>query len=41
MSNNFKGKEAIAKLENYGEDSADDHENLFLTVSNMSEGKIT
>ena len=36
----FKGKEAIAKLENYGEDSADDHENLFLTIINMSKGKM-
>jgi len=36
----FKRKEAIAKLENYGEDSADDHENLFLTIINMSKGKM-
>ena len=36
----FKGKEAIAKLKNYGEDSANDHENLFLTIINKSKGKM-
>ncbi len=36
----FKGKDAIAKLINYGEDSASDHENLFLTIINKSKGKM-
>ena len=36
----FKGKEAIAKLKNYGEDSANDHENLFLSIINKYKGKL-
>ncbi|MBO7451461.1 MAG: AAA family ATPase [Clostridiales bacterium] len=36
----FKGKEAIAKIKSYGEDSANDHENLFLTIINKSKGKM-
>lgn len=36
----FKGKDAIAKLENYGEDSANDHENLFLSIINKNKGKM-
>lgn len=36
----FKGKEAIAKLHNYGEDSANDHENLFLSIINKNKGKL-
>lgn len=36
----FKGKDAIAKVKNYGEDSANDHENLFLTIINRSKGKM-
>lgn len=40
IGNFFKDKEAIAKLTNYGEDSAGDHENLFLTIINKSKGKM-
>ncbi|SFK53181.1 hypothetical protein SAMN05216390_101486 [Lachnospiraceae bacterium KH1T2] len=36
----FRKKEAIAKIVNYGEDSACDHENLFLTIINKSKGKM-
>ena len=36
----FKGKDAISKLDNYGEDSVNDHENLFLTIINKSKGKM-
>ena len=36
----FRGKDAIAKLENYGEDSASDHENLFLTIINKNKNKM-
>ena len=36
----FKGKDAISKLVNYGEDSVNDHENLFLTIINQSKGKM-
>lgn len=36
----FKKKDSISKLLNYGEDSADDHENLFLTIINKSKGKM-
>ncbi len=36
----FKGKDAIAKLKNYGEDSVNDQENLFLTIINKSKGKM-
>ena len=36
----FRGKEAIAKIKSYGEDSANDHENLFLTIINKSKGKM-
>ena len=36
----FKGKDAISKITNYGEDSANDHENLFLTIINKSKGKM-
>lgn len=40
IGNYFKGKDAIAKVKNYGEDSADDHENLFLTIVNKNKGKM-
>lgn len=40
VGNFFKNKEAIAKLKSYGEDSAADHENLFLTIINHSKGKM-
>lgn len=40
VGNYFKIKEAIAKLSNYGEDSADDHENLFLKIINKNKGKM-
>ena len=36
----FKGKDAIAKIKSYGEDSVSDHENLFLTIINKSKGKM-
>lgn len=36
----FKGKEARAKIASYGEDSANDPENLFLTIINKSKGKM-
>ena len=36
----FKGKDAIAKIKSYGEDSVGDHENLFLTIINKSKGKM-
>ncbi len=36
----FKGKEATSKIKSYGEDSASDHENLFLTIINKSKGKM-
>lgn len=36
----FREKEAISKINNYGEDSANDHENLFLTIINKSKGKM-
>lgn len=36
----FKGKEATSKIRSYGEDSASDHENLFLTIINKSKGKM-
>ncbi len=36
----FKGKDAISKIENYGEDSSGDHEFLFLTIINKSKGKM-
>lgn len=36
----FKGKDAINKLYNYGEDSVGDYENLFLTIINKSKGKM-
>ena len=36
----FRGKDAIAKLDNYGEDSASDHENLFLSIINKNKGKM-
>ncbi|MBQ6105328.1 MAG: AAA family ATPase [Lachnospiraceae bacterium] len=36
----FKGKEAVAKIRSYGEDSAGDHESLFLTIINKSKGKM-
>ncbi len=38
--NFFKNKDAIAKLEFYGEDSVADQENLFLTIINRSKGKM-
>jgi hypothetical protein len=38
--NYFKGKEAIAKIKSYGEDSSNDHETLFLTIINKSKGKM-
>ena len=40
VGNYFKNKDAISKLESYGEDSAADHENLFLTIINRSKGKM-
>ena len=40
VGESFKGKETIAKLKNYGEDSIDDHEHLFLTIINMGKGKM-
>lgn len=36
----FKGKDARAKIQTYGEDSANDPENLFLTIINKSKGKM-
>lgn len=36
----FKGKDVRAKLQMYGEDSAGDHETLFLTIINKSKGKM-
>ena len=36
----FKQSDAIAKLNNYGEDSAADHEELFLTIINRNKGKM-
>lgn len=36
----FKGKDAISKLENYGNDSASDYENLFLSIINKNKGKM-
>ena len=36
----FRGKDAIAKLYNYGEDSVSDHENLFLSIINKSKGRM-
>lgn len=36
----FKGKDAIAKIKSYGEDSVGDHETLFLTIINKSKGKM-
>lgn len=36
----FRGKEAVSKIKTYGEDSASDHENLFLTIINRSKGKM-
>ncbi len=36
----FKQRAAIAKLSNYGEDSAGDHETLFITIINKSKGKM-
>lgn len=40
IGNYFKGKDAIAKLNSYGEDSASDHENLFLSIINRNKGKM-
>lgn len=36
----FKEKNAVLKLKSYGEDSANDYENLFLTIINKSKGKM-
>ena len=36
----FKNKEACIKILNYGEDSVDDSETLFLTIINKSKGKM-
>lgn len=36
----FKRPDVIAKLNNYGEDSASDHEELFLTIINKNKGKM-
>ena len=40
VGNYFKNRDAIAKLMSYGEDSAADHENLFLNIINRSKGKM-
>ena len=36
----FKKNDAIAKLNNYGEDSANDQETLFLSIINRNKGKM-
>lgn len=36
----FKHPDTIAKLNNYGEDSAADHEELFLSIINRNKGKM-
>lgn len=36
----FKNKDAIAKLNNYGEDSVNDQETLFLSIINKNKGKM-
>lgn len=36
----FRGKDAIGKLDNYGNDSVSDHENLFLSIINKNKGKM-
>lgn len=36
----FRKKDTIAKIMNYGEDSASDHETLFLTIINKNKGKM-
>lgn len=40
VGNFFKEKEARAKIQTYGEDSANDPETLFLTIINKSKGKM-
>ena len=40
VGNYFKSNDAIAKLNNYGEDSVADQEVLFLTIINRNKGKM-
>ena len=40
VGNYFKNKNAISKLNNYGEDSVADQEVLFLTIINRNKGKM-
>lgn len=36
----FKEKNAVSKIKSYGEDSVNDHEDLFLTIINKNKGKM-